>query len=251
MTTYDTVLTSTNNYNATQQFWYHRFIGDPQPGSQCSSYNLSIGQEFSTTNNLLTYTLGLIEGDKKVLPYKALPLQECDVISAYVGVDLPGTTVTVSAYVACNSSEIQMVAKTQYVYSLFDLSLDSSVWSPAQEAFGISDANRQRQISYISDRYVITQPDRYLLLTHDYVEPVFSLPIVIQRCSVQRSRIAQCSFQNLPSGNTWVLQALLEMECYVLRRRSNSTPNVVVRRAGRWYATTVPYLRSEIDHFDS
>lgn len=57
----------------------------------------------------------MIEGNKKIFPYAELPLQDCDVISAAVDVDLTATTVGSIAYVGCNSTGLQITAKAEYI----------------------------------------------------------------------------------------------------------------------------------------
>lgn len=138
LTTYDAIVVTTEDFNATQILWYHRFTGSPTPGSQCSSYNLTVGQTFTTTNNILTYTLLSIEGGKKIFPYTGLPLGECDVISATIDVDLEATTVEYIAYVACNSTGLQITAKTEYVWSILPSLEDRGQSSPGASFYNPS-----------------------------------------------------------------------------------------------------------------
>lgn len=129
-------MVTTSSFNDTRTVWYHRLIGAPAPGSQCSSYNLTVGQAFKTTNSLLDYTLLSIEGKRQTISYSALPLYDCDVIDMVADTDVGATTVTLIAYVACTSNELPIVAKTTYVFSqLPSIQDDGAVSSPAQRMF--------------------------------------------------------------------------------------------------------------------
>lgn len=65
----------------------------------------------------MTYTLLAIDGERKILPYAGIPLRNCDIISASVDVDVIVTTITTVAYVACNTTDLQITAKAEYVWS--------------------------------------------------------------------------------------------------------------------------------------
>lgn len=93
-----------------------------------------------------------------MLSYSASPLQKCDVVTAAVDADIASTTISVSAYVACNSSDTQMVARTQYTYSLSHLFPDDHFHSPAHEVFPAADARAALQMTYISSAYVAISP---------------------------------------------------------------------------------------------
>lgn len=148
LTTYDGIVVATDNFNATQTLWYHRFTGPPDPGSQCASYNLTLGQQFTTTSNILTYTLLTIDGNRRIFPYTGVPLENCDVVSAAVDVDVTAPTVTSIAYVACNSSGLQITAKTEYVWSMLPTLLDVGLGSPGQTYFNESTAGWGHFMTY-------------------------------------------------------------------------------------------------------
>lgn len=204
LTTYNDIVVTTDSFNATQTLWYHRFTfgGPPKPGTQCTTYNLTVGQPFTTSTKILTYTLLTINGDKTIFPYAGVPLESCDVISAAVDVDPIATTVNNVVHVACNATGLQITAKTEYVWSLLPSLQDLSYLSPAEEFFEpMSDGNRRPrefvQLGYVGLLILLLVfPDIY----YDRLATTSSNLIALVRAAVGSENAPErISMQGLPS----------------------------------------------------
>jgi hypothetical protein len=122
LTGYEVVVTKSVDFNAVQHHWYDRFISPPKPGTLCDSYNLTVGELFSTNNHLLQYTLVSAGRGVPTISYSGqdFGLFNCDVSTFYIDADYRSRAVTVATYMACNtSSSFPIVAKTTYTISDF------------------------------------------------------------------------------------------------------------------------------------
>lgn len=202
LTTYETAITTQDNYNFTQALWYQRFTGRSPPGSQCSSYNISIDEKFTTTNGLFQYTLLSIDGGRQSISYSAIPLYGCDVIDMIVDADTGASMVTLIAYVACTVSDFSFVSKTSYVVSaLPSLRGDDSAASPAQAMFSGNDSSITPR-NYVSLVFVISLQSVFHLLNSPFRLSVLAgdLQNVVQASVIESDTFpARVAMEGVPS----------------------------------------------------
>ncbi|KDQ10673.1 hypothetical protein BOTBODRAFT_487489 [Botryobasidium botryosum FD-172 SS1] len=117
LTAYDTVITKTSDFNATQSHWYNRFSGPEKPGTLCDSYNFTVGETFSTTNLLFEYTVLSVGANQTTLPYSGTGLDSCDILNISIDADSLAYTGTAVAYFACKSPDFPLIAKTTFTGS--------------------------------------------------------------------------------------------------------------------------------------
>jgi hypothetical protein len=122
LTGYETVTAFKSDFNATQSFWYNKYMPYrvPTPGTLCDPHVFNVGDPFTTNYTFFEWTIQSIttaNAGNSGISYKGATLNDCDVSSMYVDADLRTWSVAFTVVVQCQY-ENQISAQTSFTISV-------------------------------------------------------------------------------------------------------------------------------------
>ena len=106
LTGYETITVFESDFNATQSFWYNKYMpfSVPTPGTLCDPHVFNAGDPLTTNYTFFEWTIESItraNAGNSGLSYKGDTLNDCDVSSIYVDGDLRTWSVAFTVVVQC------------------------------------------------------------------------------------------------------------------------------------------------------
>jgi len=124
LTGYETITVFESDFNATQSFWYNKYMPYrvPTPGTLCDPYVFNAGDPFTTNYTFFEWTIESItraNAGNSGISYKGATLNDCDVSSIYVDADLRTWSVAFTVVVQCQHENLYEInAKTSFTISI-------------------------------------------------------------------------------------------------------------------------------------
>ena len=121
LTGYETVTVFDSDFNATQSFWYNKYMPYrvPTPGTLCEPHVFNAGDPFRTNYTLFEWTFQSIvraNAGNSGISYKGETLNGCDVSSIYMDGDLRTWSVAITVVVQCQHQNLYTIsAKTSFI----------------------------------------------------------------------------------------------------------------------------------------
>ena len=120
LTGYETVTVFDSDFNATQSFWYNKYMPYrvPTPGTLCEPHVFNAGDPFTTNYTLFQWTFQSIvraNAGNSGISYKGETLNGCDVSSIYMVGDIRSWLITFTVVVQCQHQNLFTIsAKTSF-----------------------------------------------------------------------------------------------------------------------------------------
>ena len=124
LTGYETVTVFESDFNATQSFWYNKYMPFrvPTPGTLCDPHVFNVGDPFTTNYTFFEWTIESItraNAGNSGISYKGATLNDCDVSSIYVDGDLRTWSVAFTVVVQCQHENLYKIgAKTSFTIAV-------------------------------------------------------------------------------------------------------------------------------------
>jgi hypothetical protein len=123
LTGYETVTVFQSDFNATQSFWYNKYMPYrvPTPGTLCDPHVFNAGDPFTTNYTFFEWTIESITGadaGNSGIYYKGDTLDDCDISTIYVNADLRTWSVAFTVVMQCQQENLyEISAKTSFTIS--------------------------------------------------------------------------------------------------------------------------------------
>jgi hypothetical protein len=119
LTGYETVTVFESDFNATQSFWYNKYMPYrvPTPGTLCDPHVFNAGDPFTTNYTFFEWTIESITGvnaGNSGISYEGDTLDDCDISTIYVNADLRTWSVAFTVVMQCQH---EISAKTSFIIS--------------------------------------------------------------------------------------------------------------------------------------
>jgi len=165
LTGYETVVTFQNDFNATDQHWFHRFMPFriPKPGSLCEPHIFKVGDAFTTNYTFYEWSIDSVAkanaGDSAI-SYQGIPLTFCDVTSIYADGDIRSWNVDFTVIVTCKKDDMfKVTART-----MFSMGLLPGRYSPLLGMVRFfNDGTNDIRGSILDGMYVLTSLELFIV----------------------------------------------------------------------------------------
>jgi hypothetical protein len=123
LTGYETVTVFQSDFNATQSFWYNKYMPFrvSTPGTLCDPHVFNVGDPFTTNYTFFEWTIDSItraNAGNSGISYKGDTLNGCDVSSIYGDGDLRTWSVAFTVVIQCQQAILYEIrAKTSFTIS--------------------------------------------------------------------------------------------------------------------------------------
>ena len=123
LTGYETVTVFKSDFNATQSFWYNKYMPyrAPTPGTLCDPHVFNVGDPFTTNYTFFEWTIeSIIQANAGIsgISYEGETLNGCDVSSIYADGDLRTWSVAFTVVVECQHGNLYKInAQTSFTIS--------------------------------------------------------------------------------------------------------------------------------------
>lgn len=152
---YETVTVFQNDFNATQDLWYNKYMPyrAEKPGTLCASHLYNVGDTFTTKNEVFAWTIQSIRTPSAGsfgLSYKGDALRDCDVQGIYLTGDLRISSIEFSVMVSClQGSTFDATATTTFKMTSLPGTLAPLLGISRQIA---DEDDRKNKVSVVLDR---------------------------------------------------------------------------------------------------
>ena len=120
LTGYETITVFQSGFNATQTFWFDRFLSfhEPKPGTLCDGHVFNVGDPLTTNYSFFQWNIHSIirpnAGQSGIL-YNGAPLTFCDVTTIYLDGSLLTWSIDFTVISSCiNSNLFNVTARTSF-----------------------------------------------------------------------------------------------------------------------------------------
>ena len=124
LTGYETVTVFESDFNATQTFWFDKFLSfhEPKPGTLCDGHIFNVGDPLTTNYTFFQWTIDSIirpnAGQSGIL-YSGAPLTFCDVTTVYIDGNLLSWSMDFTVISSCIDSNLfNVTARTSFSMGL-------------------------------------------------------------------------------------------------------------------------------------
>ena len=124
LTGYETVTVFESDFNATQTFWFDKFLSfhEPKPGTLCDGHVYNVGDPLTTNYSFFQWNIDSIirpnAGQSGIL-YSGAPLTFCDVTTVYMDGSLLSWSIDFTVISSCVDSNLfNVTARTSFSMGL-------------------------------------------------------------------------------------------------------------------------------------
>ncbi|KIK10071.1 hypothetical protein K443DRAFT_138164 [Laccaria amethystina LaAM-08-1] len=198
LTGYETVTVFQSDFNATQSFWYNKYMPFrvSTPGTLCDPHVFNVGDPFTTNYTFFEWTIDSItraNAGNSGISYKGDTLNGCDVSSIYGDGDLRTWSVAFTVVIQCQQAILYEIrAKTSFTISFLP-----GIYSPLLGMVKLDEGSDMRPAVFDALLQAATRDVGRraftALLTSNYTSPVAaSIQADITPCPMSLGSSAAC-----------------------------------------------------------